>query len=698
MQHTFIIKNKPVLSGKASIPDGALCGNGDIGVILGNSEAGLRLHLSKADFWCASEFPDDGGGIKAVGNIDITIPTEMYENYYAEQRMDTGEIYCRFSDGDNHIDVLIAVCAVSNNILIKISNNFGYEKLKVIFKPIYGEKGVSKEFKYKSVTAFSREFNDENVKFTTKLTAGIKKISSSVCGDICYMVSMNTNHDSDDFESCGLDKLDKYDISDFEKMYSEHLKWWKNFYSASSFTTDDEELELNWYASQYILAICSRNIKFPPGLYGNFITIDNVNWKGDYHLNYNYQAPFYGLCTSNHVELTDCYAAPLFDFVERGKENAKNYLGCKGIFYPVGMGPKGIYSEYTDNPDNWERMFLGQKSNAIHSATIMIMRWNSTGDIEYAKNTLYPYFREIADFWESYLVKENGKYVVLKDAVHEIPYYKRNFNPEKYKKYINDKNSLLTLGLLHMFFDCIVDMSAALNADEEKRKKWIEISENLSEFPTFRKRFKKVFRLTSKGRAWNDTNSLCIQHIYPCGQIGLNSDKKLLKTAKNTFLLNDRWFDSNATSSIYPCAARLEISPDIIIRKLKENYKRFLLANGLFSYGGGCIENNSVTAATLNEMVLQSYQGIIKIFPNWSISKPCEFKNLRADSGFLVSSQIADNDIKYVSIFSENDSRMIIENPYCSAKIYYKGKYCIKTDKVLICNMEHGTTLCITKG
>jgi hypothetical protein len=44
----------------------------------------------------------------------------------------------------------------------------------------------------------------------------------------------------------------------------------------------------------------SRDPEFPQGLFGVWTTDDDPRWAGDCHLNYNYQAQFYGLYSSNH--------------------------------------------------------------------------------------------------------------------------------------------------------------------------------------------------------------------------------------------------------------------------------------------------------------------------------------------------------------------------------------------------------------
>ena len=656
MKHTAVIKTRPTRSGKHSTPDGALCGNGDIGVILGEHQNGMSCHISKADFWLANEKDSAYGGIKPVGTLDFDIPFELYKNYYVEQRMDDGEIFCRFSDGKRFFEILIFVSHNSRTAFFELVCSDESYILEPRFVPSDLEYGSLEEKEENGIKYYTRSFSGDELHFETRLTVAVKSVRNK--NRVISSVSLNTNFDSGN----DAEKLDRLSEELFEKEKRDNRNWWKAFYEKSCFKCSDSFLEMNWYASQYMLAVCSLNRDFPPGLYGNFITTDKVNWKGDYHLNYNYQGSFYGACSSNHVELTDCYAAPLLALRERGKEYSEKFLGQKGVFYPVAIGPKGMITEKSDK--GWERLFLGQRSNAIHSADIMIMRWYATYDKDYARNIAYPFFLDIADFWEGYLVKRDGVYNVVHDSIHEIPYYRDDFDPEKYKKQINEENNLLTLGLLKMFFKCIIDMSAELEVDGDRREKWREIVENLHDYPTFRKKGKKVFRYTSKGTAWNNGNTLCIQHIYPCSQLGLSSNPKLLKIAKNTFFANNRWNDDNGGCSYFPCSARIGVKPEHIIKKLKQNFKKFQLPNMLLLHGGGCLENSSIACTTLNEMVLQSYDGTLRIFPVWDRRIDCSFENLRADGAFLVSASMKNGKTEKVKIISERGRRLKIKNPF----------------------------------
>jgi hypothetical protein len=72
----------------------------------------------------------------------------------------------------------------------------------------------------------------------------------------------------------------------------------------------------------------------------------------------------------------------------------------------------------------------------------------------------------------------------------------------------------------------------------------------------------------------------------------------------------------------------------------------------------------SAVPSTINEMLLQSYEGVIRIFPNWNHSKDASFDHLRAYGAFLVSSRITNGRVEYVKLFSEKGRPCILENPW----------------------------------
>ena len=243
-------------------------------------------------------------------------------------------------------------------------------------------------------------------------------------------------------------------MEEIEKRSSLHEGWWNNFWSKSSVFIDDTVLMKAWYQGLYTMASCSRDPDFPPGLFG-WTTTDTPAWNGDYHLNYNFQAPFYSLHSSNHLEQASPHDSPLLAFMKRGEWYAENVTKTRGILYPVGIGPAGI--EVTRNfpvggyqkPGDieLEGLFYGQRSNAAYSLVNMAQYWRCTYDPEYGKK-IYPYALDVVNFWEDYLKYENGRYVIYGDAIHEGSGL--------------DKNPILSLGLIRNSFDLIIDLSTNL--------------------------------------------------------------------------------------------------------------------------------------------------------------------------------------------------------------------------------------------
>ena len=92
------ITSKPVntVDGKVlyKIPAGAMCGNGDLGVVFDNDEKDLIIHISKCDFWKFANGAHGDGGIKTVG--DLRISKVDLSKYNIKQYFDKGLLECKF--------------------------------------------------------------------------------------------------------------------------------------------------------------------------------------------------------------------------------------------------------------------------------------------------------------------------------------------------------------------------------------------------------------------------------------------------------------------------------------------------------------------------------------------------------------------------------------------------------------------------
>jgi hypothetical protein len=199
--------------------------------------------------------------------------------------------------------------------------------------------------------------------------------------------------------------------------------------------------------------------------------------------------------------------------------------------------------------------------------------------------------------------------------------------------------------------------------DADKRAKWRDIAARLSPFPTQQRDGKTVFRYTEKGLAWWGDNTLGIQHIFPSGAIGLDSDPKLLEISRNTIDAMHRWADYNGFSSWYTACARIGYDPKVILAKLRAECDKHSFPNLLLYYGGGGIESCGGFLA-INEMLLQSHEGVIRFFPCWPKDQDARFGSLRAVGAFLVSAELQGGVVSGVKIVSEKGRDCTVQNPW----------------------------------
>src|SRR5436190_8440517 len=83
-RYKAILTSPPKIVPTPKTPDGALAGNGDIGLVLGGTPDQLTFYVGKNDFWRAYPvYP--GGGIAHPGGLTVSIKDLKDASYYAEQ-------------------------------------------------------------------------------------------------------------------------------------------------------------------------------------------------------------------------------------------------------------------------------------------------------------------------------------------------------------------------------------------------------------------------------------------------------------------------------------------------------------------------------------------------------------------------------------------------------------------------------------
>jgi len=698
-RYNAIITSPPKMVPTTKTPDGALAGNGDIGLVLGGNPDQLTFYIGKNDFWRAYPvYP--GGGIAHPGGLTVFIKDLKDGSYYAEQAIDKALIRGKFDKNNLSITFNAWVAATRNMMVTEFTANKPCQ-INLRLWSRQGNTSVNDSGFQQGVYWVTRSFeNTPLLEWPCHIAMAMKVLGAVISNDqsinlspgkrVIIVLIIYTSFDKKDWKESSIKEAGLLTEDIVENIRLQHEDWWKQFWSRSNIQIGDPILEKYYYTSQYLFAASTRAGKFAPGLWGPFITQDSTAWGGDYHLNYNYQAPYWAAYSSNYIDLTDNFDQPLLDYMEKGKIHAKTLLGVHGIYYPVGIGPHGLVTtRWPLTQDEMEQRyatrentidsgykFLGQKINAVFSVANMLMRFYSTYDENYLRKA-YPYMLECANFWEDYLKFEDDRYVIYMDHFNEVMPNQRNKGIWRDK--LGDFNSTLSLGLVKMLFKGIIDASLYLGINAERIEKWKHIVTHLSKFPVGESNGRLSLKNMERGPQNREVrpsglNRVAIHGlILPAGVAGPKTD-----SAFNKILLGDigHWKDrmqnagewgntlGNGIETCFPGAVRVGYDADSIIKYLKQRLAIQSFPNLYIVQSGGGIETLAAVPLTINEMLLQSYEGIVRVFPNWNHSNDASFNKLRAYGAFVISSSLKKGEIEYVKLISEKGRRCVMDNPW----------------------------------
>jgi len=676
--HKAVFTHPPVRVPSDKHVDGPLLGNGDVGVVFSGPPEHLRFLISKNDFWKSKPgFPN--GGPRPIGGLDLLAPALQGASYHVEVDLACGELTGVFSKPGVTVELRAWVAATQNVLVLETAATAGSLGIESELWVCTGDGSTTTA----RPGVISRRYEGPDLAWPCQASVALKQL-----GDTCFAVAIASSFESADPTSDVVRRVEALDAPALEALRVEHRRWWAQFWSESAVELHDDLIERHYYGAQYILAACSRNPGFPPGLWGNWITTDTPAWAGDYHLNYNHQAPFWGLYSSNHLRLADGYDAPLLDYIEPARRNAKEFLNQRGVYCEVGIGPRGfcssLFRDDEENPgtiraSNLERghQFWGQKSNALFGAVPMILRWHHTRDLDYARR-IYLYLIEVANFWEDYLSFEEGRYVIHNDCYNEAG----PWEGPGWEELRKDFNPLISLGLLRCFLEGLLEISTGLERDMPRQEKWRHILEHLSALPLAEQDGRRLPCGAERGvnsRKIGVTRLTFHGTVWPASIVGQDHLPEYYKILKEEAAKwgEEIWVrDGNAFDTVPPGAARLGLDPGHILKMMRAKIEAHAFPNLLIVQSGGGIETCGGITAGINEMLLQSYEGVLRLFPCWPVKQNARFANLRAYGAFIVSAELKNAVVKGVSLRSEKGAPCTIDNPWpgCAVRLMRNGK------------------------
>lgn len=541
---------------------------------------------------------------------------------------------------------------------------------------------------------------------------GMFTLKSTSQNKFYVLVSVVTSEESKDPASEAVRNLDNFERKGADMVYKNHLESWHSFWNKSFVSLDEDYIENIYYLRRYLTACSSRGhypVPFNGGLW--VWNHDHRQWTSSVH--WNTQQSYWGLAEQNDADLMRPYIETYFRLMPLAEKYTVEKYNIKDAI------------SWTEVHDFLGNMLHGERGDMKYNFTpasqIASIFWNYyefTEDKSCLRDTVYPFIKKAAEFYLHKLEWNNktSQYYLYPAQPYEHPYTSDLKNP------ITDRYMIESL-----FRSCI-KAAGILKTDKDKIKQWSNVLSHLWEPPVLDVPGKgKVFVMAYKpdGEVYPNMETYykrqfyhCDAHttmVFPANVLGLDQKgSEYFEIAKNIALNHPA--DRNAITPGAIVSARLGLGDKVMERlgnmisylqhfnqglfynidhwyvlsrysKSVENPNLTTQRDYVFdsrsyygSYAGNSglwakpfiqcgMEPINILGTAVNEMLLQSQEGKIRIFPALPKNRSMAF-SLMARGAFRVSSYInKGGEIPGIEITSVNGNLCRIQNPWSAGEI-----------------------------
>ncbi|MBE5868423.1 MAG: hypothetical protein E7293_05605 [Lachnospiraceae bacterium] len=421
-----------------------------------------------------------------------------------------------------------------------------------------------------------------------------------LCGiftDWCYQ----------DTEKEGVAKMQVFQ-DNLEELYQEHREYWKEFFGRSSISIPDRFLEHVYYVNQYALDCCSGKDGIMKhhacGLNGLWDVKHPTLWGSMWYWDVNIQAAFAGVFSSNRLDLAKVFSDGLRTYTGLAEAYAKDIHNLDGYAMDY---PYDVY--YCVWP--WCAQYLW-------------FLYEYSLDTEYLRNEAFPLFLKLCEFAVGLFQydEKRGYYTVYPDI-----------SPEQGPL---AHDTTITVASVKYLLKFTLKAAEILGENPPILKKCKELVNNMAPYFLSKDGTYGVHLKDSE----EAPDNLWIRHpsmlmpVFPVGEYDMSSDERMQKIFLNTIdYLEDRCEIGIFQSSwLAAAAARLGKGQTALRLLYERGIDHMLRSNGLSAeetdhfinyclvmrqplYYPCMMEFTGEMLAAVNEMLLQSQNDLIRVFP-----------------------------------------------------------------------------------
>jgi alpha-L-fucosidase 2 len=301
------------------------------------------------------------------------------------------------------------------------------------------------------------------------------------------LLAIGVAHDGEDPKAAAAEQLAQV-VSDWDSLEARHREAFGSFYSRVSLDLggarddlptderlaafqageqDDDLLALYFNFGRYLTISSSRPGGLPANLQGIWNQDLQPPWDCDLHHDVNLQMNYWA---AEVCGLAECIE-PLFDHIERflphAREMARALYDCDGVYFPLQTDPWGRATPESRGWDVWT-------GAAAWLAQHLWWRYEYGGDTGFLRERAYPFIREVAAFYASYLVRDpQGRLVTVPSQSPE------NFFVGGTKPVSLCIGATMDFELIHDVLTHAIAGSEILGVDEDMRPEWARILQEI---------------------------------------------------------------------------------------------------------------------------------------------------------------------------------------------------------------------------
>lgn len=459
-----------------------------------------------------------------------------------------------------------------------------------------------------------------------------------------------------------------------ERDYNTHLGYWNRFWAQSTVTLPDSILQKQYQNEMYKFGSATREDSYPISLQSVW-TADNGKlppWKGDYHHDLNTQLSYWPAYIGNHLSEGMGYLHTLWNQRDTYKRFTRQYFETEGMNIP------GVCTLTGEPMGGWIQYSMSQTVGAW-LAQHFYLHWKYSADRQFLKKRAYPFLKDVAVYMEqNSMVDEQG---IRRFEFSSSPEIHDNSLQAWFKDMTN-----FDLSLMHFLFGATSELAGEVGLDKEAAH-WAELEKQLPEFDLDAEgslTFAKGYSYNASHRHFSHALA-----IHPLGVIDWSDGEKAQHIIRATLKKLKDYGPDYWTGYTYSWFANMQaraFNGEEAAKALRTFAECFCLKNTFhvngdqsgtgkskFTYRPFTLEGNFAFAAGIQEMLLQSHTGIVRVFPaiprGWN---NVAFDNLRAVGGFLVSAVRKDGKIVRLRVYSEQGGNLKIASPVDGRLLQYE--------------------------